>query len=196
MLDEVNIKRISGLAELYFLPARAHELGLHPYIGAFPTCLSPHPPRRAVIADGTRSLVNIPTFQCGQGTLSVLRTLRDDVDHPVHRIGAPDRPTRSADHLDALHVLQHHVLYVPKHSIEERCVDAPTVNQDQQGLGELAGKPSNSDRPMMSINASHVHARRQPETLWDPSGCATPDVFLCDDKDPCWGLLNRLRDWE
>jgi hypothetical protein len=46
---------------------------------------------------------------------------------------------------------------------------------------------------MISINARHVHARRQPEGLWDAPGCGTPDVFLCDDKDRCWCLLNLLR---
>src|SRR5947209_1379780 len=36
--------------------------------------------------------------------------LGDNVDHAVHRVGAPDGRAETADHHDAVHILQVHVL--------------------------------------------------------------------------------------
>ncbi len=52
--------------------------------------------------------------------LSVRRRARNDVDHAVHGIRAPQRRARSADHLDALDVLHHDVLRVIEHAGEQR----------------------------------------------------------------------------
>src|SRR5260370_38262783 len=49
MLDEVNIKRIAGLAEFDFLPVGPVEVGLNLYVGAFPSCVLP---AREQIASG------------------------------------------------------------------------------------------------------------------------------------------------
>ena len=38
----------------------------------------------------------------------------DDVDHAVHGVGAPQCPSRPADHFDALDVLEHHLLLIPE----------------------------------------------------------------------------------
>ena len=43
------------------------------------------------------------------GALRQVRGPRDDVDHSIHRVGAPKRRADAADHLDAIDVLQHHI---------------------------------------------------------------------------------------
>src|SRR5260370_15066634 len=37
----------------------------------------------------------------------------DDVDDPIYRIGAPDRPARSADHLNSFNGIKWHLLLLP-----------------------------------------------------------------------------------
>src|SRR3954466_5542530 len=58
-------------------------------------------------------------------SLRLLRGLGCDVDHAVHRIYAPERATRSADRLDALHVLENVILRFPEYAGKEWRVDRP-----------------------------------------------------------------------
>src|ERR1700691_3540903 len=54
--------------------------------------------------------------------LRICRSLRNDVDHAVRRIGSPDGAAGTADDLNAIDVVQRHVLHVPIDAGEERRV--------------------------------------------------------------------------
>src|SRR5207302_8501613 len=59
-----------------------------------------------------------------QAALCLGGIARNDIDHAVHRIRAPQGRAGSADHLDALDVLQRYVLEIPGHTVEKRRIDA------------------------------------------------------------------------
>ena len=79
---------------------------------------------------------SVPPPPSQQRPLSVLRVLRDDVDHAVDRVGAPQRGAWPADDFDPIDVLQERILDVPKHPGEQRRIDRPPVYQHQQFVGE------------------------------------------------------------
>src|SRR6185295_633710 len=68
--------------------------------------------------------------------LGVLRLLGDDVDDAVDGVGAPDGGAGTADDLDAVDVLEVHVLRGPEDAREEGGVDAAAVDEDQELVGE------------------------------------------------------------
>ena len=55
----------------------------------------------------------------------------DDADNTVDGIGAPKRRPRSADDFDAVDVLKHDILHVPKNAGGERRVDTAAINKHQ-----------------------------------------------------------------
>src|SRR5260370_13064911 len=69
--------------------------------------------------------------------LRVCGAFRNDVDDAVHGVGAPYSSARSANHLNALKVLQRHVLGVPVNAAEEWRINSPAIDQDKQFVGEL-----------------------------------------------------------
>src|SRR6266481_8388229 len=54
--------------------------------------------------------------------------LADDVDDPIHGIGAPYCPARPTDHFNSFNVLERHVLRVPIHTPEKRRVHGSAIN--------------------------------------------------------------------
>jgi hypothetical protein len=58
---------------------------------------------------------------CSQETaLGRFGGLGDDIDDPVHRVGAPNGGARAANHFNALYILQRHSLLIPKHARKRR----------------------------------------------------------------------------
>ena len=72
-----------------------------------------------------------------QAALRVCRAFCNNVDHAIHRIGAPYCPSRPVNNLDALNVLERHVHHVPINSAEKWRIDGPAIDQHQQFVGEL-----------------------------------------------------------
>lgn len=60
---------------------------------------------------------------------------RDDVDHAVDGVDAPERAPRAADDLDPLDVLEHHVLLIPENTGKEWRVDRSPVDEHEQLVG-------------------------------------------------------------
>jgi len=80
------------------------------------------------------TLIDIPAANGRKSAVSVLGALGDDVDDAVDSVCAPDRATGAANYLDSLDVLQQHVLELPIDAGKQRCIDAPAINQHQDGL--------------------------------------------------------------
>ena len=91
----------------------------------------------------------------------------DDVDDTVRRVRSPDRSARPPDHLDPIDVFQRHILHVPVHPREQRRVDVSSVDQNQNGLGEVVLQPANTDRPGRGTQPPHLHPGSQPQRIRD-----------------------------
>jgi hypothetical protein len=49
-------------------------------------------------------------------SLSIPGALAQDIDHAVHGVGAPNRRARTADYFDPIHIIEEHLLGIPKDS--------------------------------------------------------------------------------
>src|SRR5579872_6780060 len=75
-------------------------------VGACLSCAAP------ILDESALSLLR--TCMCAHQTaLSGFRGFSNDVDHSVHRIRAPHRPSRPPNHLDAINVFQGDILLIP-----------------------------------------------------------------------------------
>ena len=115
--------------------------------------------------------------------LGVRGLLRDDIDDAVHGIRAPDRSAGSANHFDAFDVRYRDVLLVPYDAAEERRVDAPAVQHDEQLVRELLPEAANRDGPARGVDAGHLHAGNDPERLGHAGEAAAPKVLGRDHGD-------------
>ncbi len=124
--------------------------------------------------------------------LRLARRLGDHVDHAVHRVGAPRRAARSADHLDAFDVLEHDVLRLPEHPREQRRIDGAAVHQHQHLVREHAVESARRDRVLVRVRACDVEVGRQPQRLLDGGGARALDLLGGDDVDRRRRLAERL----
>jgi hypothetical protein len=128
----------------------------------------------------------------GQRALGVVRGARDHIDDAVDRIGAPEGSARPADHLDALDVLEQHVLLIPEDAREERRVDRATVDQHQQLVRDRVVEAAGADCELAGVALRHVQVRRQPQRLGQRQRAGAPDVFGGDDVNGRRGIRNRF----
>ena len=117
---------------------------------------------------------------------------RDDVDDAVDGVGAPDRAARTADHFDAIDVLEHQVFGVPEHAAEERVVDRPAVDQHEQLGRREAVEPADRDRPFVGVDLGHLDTRHQPQQVGHRRHARSPDVVVGDDVDGGRHVLGAL----
>src|SRR5579885_3712936 len=78
-------------------------------------------------------------YECA---LSVLGRFRNDVNHAIDGICAPQRCPRAANDFDAVNVFEHDVLNIPVDAGEERCINAAPINQNQQLIVESSVEPA------------------------------------------------------
>src|SRR5579862_2347801 len=99
----------------------------------------------AAVACIEEALFDVSSACRQQSSLSVLRALRNNVDHAVHGVRSPDGSTRSTNHLDPVDVFHHYVLNVPVRTCKKRGVNGPAVDQDENGTRQIGSKAANSD---------------------------------------------------
>src|SRR6266853_4257083 len=112
--------------------------------------------------------------------LGVLGTPRDHVDHAIYGVHSPKRRARAADHLDALDVLEHHVLDVPENSREQRRIDGATIDQHQQLVSGRIVEAARADRVGIGVDARDVEIRRDPEGFRETGRAGAADVLPGD----------------
>lgn len=138
-------------------------------------------------------LVAIAASDAGQDAQRVLGAAAGDVDHPVHGIGAPQRAAGSTDHLDAVDVVQQHMVLVPVDAGIERGVDAAPVDQHQQLGGRLEPTgPSGGDGIVERVDALDLKVRRQAQGLGQAHHPGAAQVLSGDHKHRGGGLAQRL----
>src|ERR1043165_715069 len=98
------------------------------------------------------------TARRGQAPLGVFRSLANDVDDSIHGVGAPDRAPRTANHLDAVNVIEKHILHVPAHAADQRRVNCTAIDQDQKLVGPLVVEAAGTDGPVGAVDPGYVHA--------------------------------------
>ncbi len=93
------------------------------------------------------------------------RALGDDVDDAVERVGAPDRRCGTANHLDALDLVEVRRHELPHRQPEEVLVDAPPVNHGQLGGRQRRRRTAGVDVDVARGNLRDVDARNGPEQI-------------------------------
>ena len=119
-----------------------------------------------------------PTDQRAQ---RVARVPGRDVDDAVDRVRAPQARARTANHLDALDVLQQIVLHVPLDSGKQRRVDTARVAQHEQFLGVDAAECARADRPRIRVASGDVQSGDAAQRFRNGSRARAPDVFVGHD---------------
>ena len=129
------------------------------------------------VAEGDKTFLDVAAAAVGEQPLGVGRSLRYDVDHAVDGVGAPDRASRSADHLDPIDVLEHGVLHVPVDARVERRVDASPVHQDQELVRHQPVETARGDGPAISGHLGHLHARNHTKRVRDGAYAGASNVL-------------------
>ncbi len=118
---------------------------------------------------------------------------RDDVDHAIDRIGAPDRRPGTADHLDTLDEFERDVVELPEHAGIDRRVKAAPVLQHQQLVRVTSAEAADRHAPAVVGEASHMHARCHAQRLGQVGGAAAPNVLRADHMHRSSSTRQRLR---
>ena len=84
-----------------------------------------------------------------------------DVDNAVDRVGTPQTTPRTSDDLEPLDIFHQHALRFPENAGEQGGVDAATVDEHEQLVGEQACKTSRRDDPLVRIDLSHLKTGSQ-----------------------------------
>ncbi len=138
----------------------------------------------ASIAGGCQAAQLAAATACNQEPAGVLRVLPDHVDHTVDRVGTPQRCPGSADDLDPVDIGEQKVLHIPKHARKQRCIQGPSIDEDEQLVGASAVEPAGADGPLTRIELRNLQIRGEPQGFWQ-AGCAgRANVVLRDDLDP------------
>jgi len=111
-----------------------------------------------------------------QNALGLRRCLRDDIDDAVDGVGPPQGGAGPADHLDAFDVWQHDIELLPVDPGEGRCVDRAAVDLYQELVGETFVEAAGADRPLVGVNARHLHAGDQAQQFGDRRRSGATDV--------------------
>jgi hypothetical protein len=93
------------------------------------------------------------------------RALRDHVDDADESVRAIQRGARTRNHLDAIHVLEHHVLRIPQHAGKHGGVEHAAVHQHQQLVGDDVQEAARGDRVGRGTHARHFQVRREAQRL-------------------------------
>src|SRR5581483_11088192 len=111
-----------------------------------------------------------------QGALGISGLLGNDVDHPVHRIGPPQRSAGPANDFNALDVFEHRVLHIPKHVGIGGVVDTAAIDEDQKFVAADGVCATNANRPIGVVDLCHFHSWDKSQDVGDIGGARTPNV--------------------
>src|SRR5579862_3319502 len=141
------------------------------------------PARRTAVLHGSKALVDVAAACSDHRDFGLGRFLSDDVDHAVDGVRSPNRAARTADHFDALNVLKGNVERVPEDAAEAGRVDAASVDENEELVGESLIETASADGPDVGVDLCDVHAGNHAKDVWDAGGAGAANVFLGDDED-------------
>jgi hypothetical protein len=143
----------------------------------------------ATVTRAAQRLMHIAATAIEETALRLPGALAQDVDHAIHRVRAPDRRARTADHFDAIHVINEDLLDIPIDSGEQRRINRASVNHHQQLVGELGIEAARGHRPVAGINRRHLHSGDQPQRVGDRGNAGTQDIVIAQHKDGGCGVV-------
>ncbi len=181
-----------GVALDHQILAGALPVGAKPGLSLVPAIAHHEAARGAALVAievlGVDAIVSVPTQRCAeaqralrgavaaarrqQPALRLRRGTRDDVHDAVHRVHAPQRAARPADDLDALHVLEHHVLHVPEDARVEGCI----VGGDGVDAARANVVPGRARLRDLQVGG-------EPQRLGQARHARAPDIVRGDDED-------------
>ena len=85
--------------------------------------------------------------------------LGDAVDDSIYGIRAPQRSSRSANHLDSVDVLDRYVQRVPINTAKKLAVFAAAINQDLHFVVKYVAESARAQLPVMVVSLGHVEPR-------------------------------------
>ena len=88
------------------------------------------------IADAFKSLIHVAAAAFDIEALRVLAAFGDDIDHPIDGIGTPKRGSGAADDFNPVNIFQEQILHVPINAREGRRINASSIDEDQEFVGE------------------------------------------------------------
>ncbi len=128
-----------------------------------------------------------------QPALGVMRRPRDDIDHAVHGVGAPQGRTGSTDHFDALDVFEHHLLRVPEYTRKQGRVDGSPVNQHQQLVADRVVEAAGADSVTVGTGPRDLQIGRQAQGFRQAGDARAPNVLARDHVDRSRRVRQPLR---
>ncbi len=147
----------------------------------------------AAVAGGSKPCQLGAAAARDQQSSRILRVLRDDVDHAVDGVGAPQRCPWSADDFDSVDIREQDILHVPEHARKQRGVDGPAVDQDQQLVGGGAVEPPGADGPLTRIDLCNLQIRSEAQGFGKARCAGAANVILRDDLDRRWCFEQAFR---
>src|SRR6266851_863272 len=87
------------------------------------------------IAEMGEALVEVSATGGDKSSTSILSVFGNDIDNCVDGIRSPDSSAGASNDFDAFNILDQCVLHLPINAREQRCVDAPAVDQHQYRSG-------------------------------------------------------------
>ena len=144
------------------------------------------------VANASKSFLLVSEPSRDEATLGILSALRDDVDHSIHCVGAPQCRARAADDLDAFNIFQHDILDIPENAGKQRRVNTPAVDEHQHLVREAAIKPTRADCPFIAVDAANMKAGNSSQEFRDTRQTGSADIFLSDDMVGRRGLRQLL----
>jgi len=131
----------------------------------------------ATVAHGSPTGLRETAPRLCQRAFGVAGAAGDDVDDAVDRVGAPQGTARSANHLDALHILDEHILRFPEYAGKEGGIDAAAIDEDEQLVGKLVVETAGGDCPFVGIDAGDLNAGDQAQGIRQGADAGTAEVF-------------------
>ena len=139
--------------------------------------------RFSAVTDSAEAQLLAPPAGGDQAALGIPGMLRDYVDDPVDRVGAPHGRSRTTDHLNPVDIVQQSVLHIPGNPTECRRVDASAIHQHQELVGPPPVETANANGPLVGVDAGHLDAGCQAQRFRNAGGAGAADIFLRDHVD-------------
>ena len=109
-----------------------------------------------------QEVICVASENSGVNSLHVIGFFSDDVNHTIRRIGSPNASAWSSDNFDAIDVAEGHVLHVPVDACEQLCVDATSVDENENGFGEVVLQSADAYGPRVGTEAADLNAGSKP----------------------------------
>ncbi len=149
-------------------------------------------PERSAVARAVAAL-EVAASRVRVPALGIRGSPRDHVDHAVDGVRAPQCRPRTADHLDALDVLEHDVLGIPEHAGEKRRVHRAPVDQDQELVVDRIVEAARADGVRARAGTRDLEVGREPQGLGKAGRTRAADVLRGDHEYGGGGVREPLR---